>query len=251
MLSDSSGSSRRIPTGHIELRVPGPLRLTLARPFCTTAPMNAAALASISSSWCPARSHRRTGEWNLGRSGVPAVAYHDDRGRRFADVVLHPARFVCANDYALKAPWAVVVSAIARRANAQQSTFKPEAGKMSRVPTPEVMVELMLDPEGHPGRLRDRSRFRRRAQCHRRSQARCERARVSNGHGGTRNDWPWRRVADKAQFVQGDMFRRPPKPTWRSSSFRATCSAREKFLGVRQARASSQYVQHPGLGSRS
>ena len=136
-----------------ELRVPGPLRLTFARPFWHhLSPMHAAAAGiDILVVLLGAIAFAELASVNLwGALGVMAVTYHaigtaicgcslGTCGLRMRKRRLHS-----------KAPWVFLLAlAIVAPANAQQSTFKPEVGQAGKdvvwVPTPAVMVERMLD----------------------------------------------------------------------------------------------------------
>ena len=136
-----------------ELRVPGPLRLTLARPFWHfLSPMNAAAAGiDILIVLLGAIAIAELVSVNLwGALGVMAVAYH-----AIGTAICGCSFATCGLRMRLrrlhsKAPWVLLLAlAIAAPANAQQSTFKPEVGQAGKdvvwVPTPEVMVERMLD----------------------------------------------------------------------------------------------------------
>jgi transcriptional regulator with XRE-family HTH domain/SAM-dependent methyltransferase len=136
-----------------ELRVPGPLRLTLARPFWRhIAPMYAVAAAiDILAVLVGAIAIAELAHVNLwGALGVMAVTYHTFgtviRGCSFGTLFLRTRKRRLRS----KAPWVMVLAlALAAPAYAQQSTFKPEVGQAGKdvvwVPTPEVMVERMLD----------------------------------------------------------------------------------------------------------
>jgi SAM-dependent methyltransferase len=136
-----------------ELRVPGPLRLTLARPFWRhLSPLHAVAAGlDILAVLLGAIAIAELAGVNLwGALGVMAVTYHTIgtafRGCSLGTWWLRMRKRRLRS----KAPWALVLAlACAAPANAQQSTFKPEVGQAGKdvvwVPTPEVMVERMLD----------------------------------------------------------------------------------------------------------
>jgi SAM-dependent methyltransferase/transcriptional regulator with XRE-family HTH domain len=136
-----------------ELRVPGPLRLTLARPFWRhLSPMHAVAAGiDILAVLLGAIAIAELARVNMWTSlGVMAVTYHTIgtaiRGCSLGTWWLRLRKRRMRS----KAPWALLLAlAIAAPANAQQSTFKPEVGQAGKdvvwVPTPEVMVERMLD----------------------------------------------------------------------------------------------------------
>ncbi len=136
-----------------ELRVPGPLRLTLARPFWRQlAPMHAVAAAidivAVLVGAIVITELTRVNLW--GALAVMAVTYHAIgtavRGCSLGTWLIRTRKRRLRST----APWALLLAmAIAAPANAQQSTFKPEVGQAGKdvvwVPTPEVMVERMLD----------------------------------------------------------------------------------------------------------
>jgi len=136
-----------------ELRVPGPLRLTLARPFWRhLSPLHAVAagidILAVLAGAIAIAELARVNLW--GALGVMAVTYHTIgtamRGCSLGTWWLRMRK----RRQRSKAPWVVLLAlAIAAPANAQQSTFKPEVGQAGKdvvwVPTPEVMVERMLD----------------------------------------------------------------------------------------------------------
>jgi SAM-dependent methyltransferase len=136
-----------------ELRVPGPLRLTLARPFWRhLSPVHAlAAGIDILAVFIGAIAIAELTRVNLwGALGIMAVTYHTIgtavRGCSLGTWWLRMRK----RRLRAKAPWALLIAlACAAPANAQQSTFKPEVGQAGKdvvwVPTPEVMVERMLD----------------------------------------------------------------------------------------------------------
>jgi len=136
-----------------ELRVPGPLRLTLARPFWRhLSPIQAVAAGiDILAVLLGTMVIVKLAHVNLwGTLGVVAVTYHTIgtviRGCSLGTLWLRTYRRRLRS----KAPWVMLLAlAIAAPANAQQSTFKPEVGQAGKdvvwVPTPEVMVERMLD----------------------------------------------------------------------------------------------------------
>lgn len=136
-----------------ELRVPGPLRLTLARPFWRhLSPMHAVAagidLLAVLIGAIAIAELARVNLW--GTLGAVAVTYHTlgtaIRGCSLGTwwLRLRKRRLRAKGSYAL-----LLALAIAAPASAQQSTFKPEVGQAGKdvvwVPTPEVMVERMLD----------------------------------------------------------------------------------------------------------
>ena len=135
------------------LRVPGPLRLTLARPFWRhLSPMHAVAagidILAVLFGAIAIAELTRVNMWTS--LGVMAVTYHTIgtalRGCSLGTWWLRMRK----RRLRAKAPWAVLLAlAIAAPAHAQQSTFKPEVGQAGKdvvwVPTPEVMVERMLD----------------------------------------------------------------------------------------------------------
>jgi transcriptional regulator with XRE-family HTH domain/SAM-dependent methyltransferase len=135
-----------------ELRVPGPLRLTLARPFWRhLTPMHAvAAVIDIIAVLVGTIMIVELAGMNLwGALGVMALTYHTlgtvIRGCSLGTLWLRSRRRRLRST-----PWALLFAlAIAAPAHAQQSTFKPEVGQAGKdvvwVPTPEVMVERMLD----------------------------------------------------------------------------------------------------------
>ena len=136
-----------------ELRVPGPLRLTLARPFWRhLSPIHAVAagidILAVLLGTIVIVELAQVNLW--GTLGVVAVTYHTIgtviRGCSLGTLWLRTYRRRLRS----KAPWVMLLAlAIAAPANAQQSTFKPEVGQAGKdvvwVPTPEVMVERMLD----------------------------------------------------------------------------------------------------------
>jgi len=136
-----------------ELRVPGPLRLTLARPFWRhLSPMHAVAagidLLAVLISAIAIAELARVNLW--GTLGAVAVTYHTIgtavRGCSFGTwwLRLRKRRLRAKGPYVL-----LLALLIAAPASAQESTFKPEVGQAGKdvvwVPTPEVMVERMLD----------------------------------------------------------------------------------------------------------
>jgi SAM-dependent methyltransferase len=136
-----------------ELRVPGPLRLTLARPFWRhLSPMHAVAAGiDLLAVLIGAIAIAELAGVNLwGTLGAVAVTYHTIgtaiRGCSLGTwwLRLRKRRLRAKGSYAL-----LLALAIAAPASAQQSTFKPEVGQAGKdvvwVPTPEVMVERMLD----------------------------------------------------------------------------------------------------------
>jgi SAM-dependent methyltransferase len=136
-----------------ELRVPGPLRLTLARPFWHhLSPMHAAAAGlDLLAVLLGAIAIAGLAGVNLGASvGIMAVTYHSIgtaiRGCSLGTWWLRLRK----RRQRTQAPWVMLLAlTIAAPATAQQSTFKPEVGQAGKdvvwVPTPEVMVERMLD----------------------------------------------------------------------------------------------------------
>ena len=136
-----------------ELRVPGPLRLTLARPFWRhLSPIHAIAagidILAVLLATIVIVELAQVHLW--GTLGVVAVTYHTIgtviRGCSLGTLWLRTYRRRLRS----KAPWVMLLAlAIAAPATAQQSTFKPEVGQAGKdvvwVPTPEVMVERMLD----------------------------------------------------------------------------------------------------------
>ena len=145
-------SELRVP-GPLRLTLAGPLRLTLARPFWENlSPMHAVAAGiDIAAVLIGAFAIAELTQVNLwGTLGVLAVAYHAlgtvVRGCSPGTWWLRMGKRRLRS----KAPWALVFALVcAAPANAQQSTFKPEVGQAGKdvvwVPTPEVMVERMLD----------------------------------------------------------------------------------------------------------
>jgi hypothetical protein len=137
-----------------EALVPGPLRLTLARPFWRhLSPMHAiAAGLDLVMVFAGAVAIAQLAQVNLWVAlGVMAVAYHTVgtslRGCSLGTWWLRMRKRRLRS----KTPWVLLLAlAVATPATAQeQSTFKPEVGQAGKdvvwVPTPEVMVERMLD----------------------------------------------------------------------------------------------------------
>jgi transcriptional regulator with XRE-family HTH domain/SAM-dependent methyltransferase len=136
-----------------DLLVPGPLRLTLARPFWRhLSPIHALA-AAVDGVMVVlgAVVIAQLAQINLWASlGVMAMAYHTVgtciRGCSLGTWWLRSRR----QHQRSKAPWVMLLLlATAVPSSAQQSTFKPEVGQAGKdvvwVPTPEATVERMLD----------------------------------------------------------------------------------------------------------
>jgi hypothetical protein len=134
--------------------VPGPLRLTLAPPFWRQlAPLHAIAagidLVMVVGGAVAIAMGAQVNLWVA--LGVMALAYYtlgtSIRGCSLGTWWLRMRK----RRQPSKAPWALLLAlALAAPASAQeQSTFKPEVGQAGKdvvwVPTPEVMVEKMLD----------------------------------------------------------------------------------------------------------
>jgi transcriptional regulator with XRE-family HTH domain/phospholipid N-methyltransferase len=136
-----------------ETRVPGPLRLTLARPFWRhLAPLNSiAALIDLTVIAFGVFAVVRLTDASVGlATAIIAVLYHVAgtvlRGCSLGTWLLRTRK----RRQRSKAPWVMLaVLALAVPAHAQQSAFKPEVGQAGKdvvwVPTPEAMVERMLD----------------------------------------------------------------------------------------------------------
>ncbi|HEU4686939.1 MAG TPA: helix-turn-helix domain-containing protein [Vicinamibacterales bacterium] len=136
-----------------EVLVPGPLRLTLARPFWRhLSPMHAVAAGiDLLMVFAGATAIAQLAQVNLWVAlGVMAVAYHTVgtslRGCSLGTWWLRMRK----RRQRSKASWTLLLAlALASPATAQESTFKPEVGQAGKdvvwVPTPEVMVEKMLD----------------------------------------------------------------------------------------------------------
>jgi len=136
-----------------ELLVPGPLRLTLARPFWRhLSPIHALAAAVDGVTVVVgAVVIAQLAQMNLWASlGVMAMAYHTVgtcvRGCSLGTWWLRSRR----RRQRAKAPWVMLLLlAAAVPSFAQEGTFKPEVGQAGKdvvwVPTPEATVERMLD----------------------------------------------------------------------------------------------------------
>ncbi len=137
-----------------EVLVPGPLRLTMARSFwCRLSPMHAVAagidLVMVLLGATIVAQLANVNFWVA--LGVIAVAYHtvgtSIRGCSLGTMWLR----TCQRRQRSKAPWALVLllAAAVPAAAQEQGTFKPEVGQAGKdvvwVPTPEAMVERMLD----------------------------------------------------------------------------------------------------------
>jgi hypothetical protein len=137
-----------------ELLVPGPLRLTLARPFWRhLSPIHALAAAidivAIAAVAIVIAQLTHVNIWIA--LGVMAVAYQTVgttlRGCSLGTWWLRARR---RRHHSTTAPLVLIfVLATAASASAQQSTFKPEVGQAGKdvvwVPSPEVTVQKMLD----------------------------------------------------------------------------------------------------------
>jgi SAM-dependent methyltransferase len=137
-----------------ELRVPGPLRLTLARPFWRQlSPVHATAagidLIAVVLGSIAMTQVAQVNMWVA--LAVMAIAYHAlgtcIRGCSLGTWWLRMRK----RRDGVKAPWVLLLllAAAAPAAAQQQSTFKPEVGQAGKdvvwVPTPQVTVERMLD----------------------------------------------------------------------------------------------------------
>jgi SAM-dependent methyltransferase len=134
-----------------EALVPGPLRLTLARPFWPQlSPVHAAAaVVDLAMVFAGAAAIAQLAQVNLWVAlGVMGLAYYSVgtllRGCSLGTWWLRMRKRRSIT------PWSLMlVLALAVPAAAQESTFKPEVGQAGKdvvwVPTPEVMVERMLD----------------------------------------------------------------------------------------------------------
>ena len=136
-----------------EALVPGPLRLTLARPFWHhLSPLHAlAALIDLVLIVLGATAVTLLANGNLWVvATLIAVSYHAAgtalRGCSLGTWLIRTTK----GRQHLKAPWVMLVLlALAAPASAQESTFRPEVGQAGKdvvwVPTPAAMVEKMLD----------------------------------------------------------------------------------------------------------
>jgi len=132
--------------------VPGPLRLTLARPFWRhVSPLHVLAagldLTLIILGSVGVMRVTQVNFWIV--AALIALTYHIAgtvlRGCSLGAWMIRTRR----RHLRSKAPWVVLLLLTAAPASAQQSTFKPEVGQAGKdvvwVPTPQVMVERMLD----------------------------------------------------------------------------------------------------------
>jgi hypothetical protein len=135
-----------------EALVPGPLRLTLARPLWRHSPARAiAAVIDLVIVFAAAVAFTQLAPVNLWVAlGLAALVYHTVgtllQGCSFGTWWLRMSK----RGFRSITPWTLLMLALAAPAAAQeQSPFKPEVGQAGKdvvwVPTPEVMVEKMLD----------------------------------------------------------------------------------------------------------